>query len=207
MGVCRTVIVLVRFSRATMSHHDTFDLIDVAEYPRRGPKQFWRRIVLRCRMPSGSKRSKPRQAVSDSEYRALSDFRQSIHDYLDFSDRAARLAGLEPRQYQLLLAIKGLPDGTEPTVGTLAARLRVRHHSAVELIDRAESNGYVRRERSGDGRYVLVQLTALGLRHLERAVAERLEELQSAGPELVTALRRLLRSNDRPRASSKKSRR
>ena len=135
-----------------------------------------------------------RKLVRDSDYRALSDFRQNIHDYLDFSDHAAKAAGIEPRQYQLMLAIKGLPVEMEPAVGTLAARLRVRHHSAVELIDRAERNGFVARERSANGRYVLVQLTAKGAQTLERAVAARLEELQSAGPVLVNALRRLLHS-------------
>jgi len=160
-------------------------------------------IVLRYRMASQANRSHPKRTVKDSDYRALSDFRQSIHDYLDFSDHAARAAGLEPRQYQLMLAIKGLPRDVEPAVGILATRLRVRHHSAVELIDRAEANGYVKRERSANGRYVLVQMTAKGLHTLEQAVAARLEELQSAGPVLVDSLRRLLRSNRRTRAGKK----
>jgi DNA-binding MarR family transcriptional regulator len=159
--------------------------------------------VLRYRAMGETKNSKRRRTVKDSEYRALSDFRQNIYDYLDFSDQAAKGAGLEPRQYQLLLAIKGLPPDIEPTVGTLAARLRVRHHSAVELIDRAGQNGFVARERSADGRYVLVQLTTKGLRHLEAAVAERLEELQSAGPVLVAALRRLLHPKSRSRTTGK----
>lgn len=150
-------------------------------------------LVLRYRVPSKIKRSRQRQLVKESEYQALSEFRKSIHDYLDFSDRAAKAAGLEPRQYQLMLAIRGLPPDVEPAVGTLAAHLKVRHHSAVELIDRAERNGYVKRERSANGRYVLVQLTSQGTNTLERAVAERLKELQSAGPALVDALRRLLR--------------
>jgi DNA-binding MarR family transcriptional regulator len=151
------------------------------------------------------KSGKHRQIVKDSEYRALSDFRQNIHDYLDFSDRTAKAAGIEPRQYQLLLAIKGLPTEVEPSVGALAERLRVRHHSAVELIDRAGRNGFVERERSANGRLVLVKLTAEGNRVLERAVAERLEELQSAGPVLVDALRRLLRSKDSFRGKRNKS--
>jgi DNA-binding MarR family transcriptional regulator len=145
-------------------------------------------------MTAKPRTSGQRQLVRDSDYRALSDFRQNIHDYLDFSDRAAKVAGIEPRQYQLMLAIKGLPAEMEPAVGILAARLRVRHHSAVELIDRAERNGLVSRERSANGRYVLVQLTSKGAQTLERAVAARLEELQSAGPILVNALRRLLHS-------------
>jgi DNA-binding MarR family transcriptional regulator len=156
-------------------------------------------------MAKEGKSGKHRQIVQDSEYRALSDFRQSIHDYLDFSDRTAKAAGIEPRQYQLMLAIKGLPTEVEPSVGALAERLRVRHHSAVELIDRVGRNGFVKRERSGNGRLVLVKLTSEGNRVLELAVAERLEELQSAGPVLVDALRRLLRSKDSFRGKRNKS--
>jgi DNA-binding MarR family transcriptional regulator len=151
-------------------------------------------------MATRHKTSRRRQ-VRDSDYRALSEFRQNIHDYLDFSDHAAKAAGLEPRQYQLMLAIRGLAREIEPTVGTLATRLRVRHHSAVELIDRTERNGFVARARSASGRHVLVQLTPKGSETLEQAVAARLEELQSAGPVLVTALRRLLRT----RTSSRRS--
>lgn len=154
-------------------------------------------------MISKRKPTKQRRIVKDTEYRALSEFRQSIHDYLDFSDRAAKAAGIEPRQYQLMLAIKGLPGEVEPSVGMLAQYLRVRHHSAVELINRAGQNGFVERERSANGRYVLVKLTEEGNRVLEQAVAERLKELQSAGPVLVDALRRLLRSNEKSKERRK----
>jgi DNA-binding MarR family transcriptional regulator len=150
-----------------------------------------------------SKSSKRQQRVKDSEYRALSDFRQSIHDYLDFSDRTAKAAGIEPRQYQLMLAIKGLPGEVESSVGALARHLRIRHHSAVELIDRAGRNGFVERQRSASGTHVLVKLTSEGNRVLERAVSARLEELQSAGPVLVIALRRLLRSKGESKGSRK----
>jgi len=53
-------------------------------------------------------------------------------------DAVARAAGLEPQQYMLLLALRGLPAGVEATIRTLADRLALRHHSAVELIDRLE---------------------------------------------------------------------
>jgi DNA-binding MarR family transcriptional regulator len=102
-----------------------------------------------------------------------------------------------------MLAIKGLPSEVEPSVGMLAQYLRVRHHSAVELINRAGQNGFVERERSANGRYVLVKLTEEGNRVLEQAVAERLKELQSAGPKLVDALRRLLRSNEKSKERRK----
>ena len=137
---------------------------------------------------------KPVKEVQDIEYRALAEFRYHIRRYLDFSEQAAKRAGLEPKQYQLLLAIKGLPEDLEPTVGSLAQQLHTRHHSTVELINRAENNGLVERSRSGS--YVLVQLTKRGERLLSRVVEQRLQELRVAGPTLVNALQQLI-TNDR----------
>src|ERR1051326_5620696 len=133
-----------------------------------------------------TERKATQKVSSDSRYRALAEFRYHIRHYLEFSDQAAKAAGLEPKQYQLLLALRGLPDGVTPTVSVLAERLRIRHHSAVELVDRAERNGLVKRARSGN--YVLVELTKKGERILSRAVDERLQELRVAGPVLVKAL-------------------
>jgi DNA-binding MarR family transcriptional regulator len=134
-------------------------------------------------------RTLARTADKNSDYRALAEFRYHIHRYLDFSDQAAKAAGLEPKQYQLLLAIKGLPEGVSPTVGILAERLHTRHHSTVELVNRAEANKLVERTRAGS--YVLVHLTKRGERVLERAVEKRLKQLRIAGPILVDALQQL----------------
>jgi DNA-binding MarR family transcriptional regulator len=131
--------------------------------------------------------------AQESDYRALAEFRHHIGRYLDFSDQAAKAAGIEPRQYQLLLAIRGLPGDIEPTVGALAHHLRSRHHSTVELINRAEVNDFVRRSRAGTR--VLVRLTGKGERVLTSAVEQRLEELRVAGPVLVKALRQLINTN------------
>jgi len=131
--------------------------------------------------------------VKDSDYRALAEFRFHIRRYLDFSDQAAKAAGIEPKQYQLLLAIKGLSEDAEPAVGALAEQLRLRHHSTVELINRAETNDLVKRSRSGT--HVLVRLTRKGERVLARAVDERLQELRVAGPVLVAALQQLINTN------------
>jgi DNA-binding MarR family transcriptional regulator len=130
-----------------------------------------------------------KRKATQSDYRALAEFRYHIGQYLDFSDQAAKAAGIEPRQYQLLLAIRGLPGDIEPTVGALAHQLRSRHHSTVELINRAEANDFVRRSRAGTR--VLVRLTSKGERVLTQAVEQRLEELRVAGPVLVKALRQL----------------
>jgi DNA-binding MarR family transcriptional regulator len=132
-------------------------------------------------------------AIQEKDYRALAEFRYHIRRYLDFSDQAAKRAGIEPKQYQLLLAIKGLPENIEPTVGGLAKQLQTRHHSTVELVNRAERNGFIERSRSGS--YVYVHLTKKGERILERVVQKRLEELRTAGPVLVDALQRLIKDN------------
>ena len=101
--------------------------------------------------------------VTITDYRALAEFRYQIRRYLAFGDEAAEAAGLRPRQYQLLLALKGLPDGTEATITNLAERLGIRHHSTVELVDRLERRGLVERERSDVHRsFVFVRITKTG---------------------------------------------
>ena len=149
-------------------------------------------------MPKQAAHSK--RIVTDSDYRALAEFRYHIDRYLDFSDQAAKAAGLEPKQYRLLLVIKGLPESLDPTVGALAERLHIRHHSAVELVNRAEENKLVERTRSGS--FVFVRLTKQGQRVLERAVKERLEQLHVAGPILVNTLQQL-NSNRTPKGKRK----
>src|SRR5438093_12043160 len=85
--------------------------------------------------------------VTLADYRALAEFRYDVCRYRALSDQAARFAGLHPGQYRFLLMLKGLPDGIEPTVGNLAGRLGLRHHSTVELLDRLEKPGFVYSER------------------------------------------------------------
>jgi DNA-binding MarR family transcriptional regulator len=143
------------------------------------------------------KRAETKTVVKDSDYRSLAQFRHHIRRYLEFSDHAARAAGIEPQQYQLLLALRGLPDNETPTVGGLSKQLRVRHHSTVELVDRAERNGLVTRTRSGS--VVIVGMSRKGERLLERVVAKRLQELRVAGPALVDALRKLIGARTRSR--------
>jgi DNA-binding MarR family transcriptional regulator len=142
-----------------------------------------------------------KRTAKESDYRALAEFRYHIGRYLDFSDQAAKAAGIEPRQYQLLLAIRGLPGSAEPTVGALAQQLRSHHHSTVELINRAEANDLVQRSR--DGTHVLVRLTRKGSRVLTQAVEERLEELRVAGPVLVKALQQLTNNNHNSKGKRK----
>ena len=129
------------------------------------------------------------RAVSVAEYRALAEFRYQIRRFLNISEQAARAAGLEPQQYLLLLALRGLPEGKQATILTLAERLQLRHHSVVGLIDRLEKRGLVRRVRGKeDRRKVLISLTARGEQILGNLARKRLAELRATGPELVRAL-------------------
>src|ERR1700723_2010096 len=129
-----------------------------------------------------------------SDYQALAEFRFQIRKFLRFSELAVRAAGMEPGQYQLMLAIKGIPQEVRPRIRELADRMHIRHHSAVELVNRLEAGGYVRRERAQDDRReVLLALTAKGEKVLAELALHHHDELRSAGPELVTALRRIMR--------------
>lgn len=128
-----------------------------------------------------------------TDYQALSEFRFQIRRFLHFSDGAVAGAGLERGQYQLMLTIKGLPQGTRPRIRDIANRMLIQHHSAVELINRLEAGGYVRRERAEDDRReVLVQLTTKGERVLGELALHHHEELQDAAPALVASLRRVM---------------
>ena len=133
--------------------------------------------------------------ITDGEYHALSELRYLIRRFLQEGDATARLAGLEPQQYLLLLAIRGLEPGQEASIRTLADRLALRHHSTVELIDRMEAHGFVRRTRGReDRRQVLVSLQPRGEKLLEKVVAQRLVELRSHGRALVESIGKLLES-------------
>ncbi len=131
-------------------------------------------------------------SVSDDDYRRLAEFRYQIRRFLAFSTQAARAAGLEPRQHQLLLALKGLPLGTHPTIGEISERLQLHHNTTVELINRLETRGFVqRRQSSEDRRKVLIDITPAGDVVLQELSRHHLSELRSIGPELVHALERL----------------
>ena len=138
-----------------------------------------------------------KRAIYDSEYAALAEFRFRIREFLRGSDSAAEAAGLEPQQYQMLLAIRGLPPHLKASIRELADRLRLRHHSAVGLIDRLEVGGYVRRSRgSRDQRQVWVTLLPKGRRALERVVRQRLHELRGSGHALINALTSILKQSN-----------
>ena len=132
-----------------------------------------------------------------SDYQALAEFRYQIRRFLHFSEQVVKRAGLERGQYQLMLAIKGMPPGVRPRIRELATRMQIRHHSAVELVNRLEAGGFVHRTRAHDDRReVLLALTSKGEKVLGELALHHHDELRSAGPELVGALRRIMRQGN-----------
>ena len=130
---------------------------------------------------------------SQFDYETLAEFRYHIRRFLHFSEDAARAQGLNSQQHQLLLALKGLPAGTKPTVGALAERLQLRHHSTVELLDRLADRGHIARVSDpADRRAVLVRVTARGDAVLRKLTRVHRRELHTAGPLLLATLRKLV---------------
>ncbi|HEY5952635.1 MAG TPA: MarR family transcriptional regulator [Kofleriaceae bacterium] len=134
--------------------------------------------------------------LSLADYRALADFRFQLRRFIAFSESAARVVGVEPRQHQLLLALRGLPENVEPTVQVLAERLVLRHNTVVELLDRLEAEGLIRRGRSPDDRRrAVVAITPRGMELLGKLSASHLDELRSLAPALVGSLNGVLRAS------------
>jgi DNA-binding MarR family transcriptional regulator len=138
-------------------------------------------------------------ASMQPDFKAMAELRYQIRRFLRFSENAARQAGIEPQQHQLLLAIRGLPDGVTPTIGALAERMQLQHHSTVELIDRLVERGFLFRLRATDDRrQVLVKLTHDGEEFLEKLSLHHLQELQSVGPTFVKVLQSLIENSQPP---------
>ncbi len=112
---------------------------------------------MRSTVPARARR------LSEDDYRVLASFRYALRRFLQFSERAAAQLGVTGQQYQALLAVRGFPGRARVTVGELAERMCIQHHSAVGLVDRLAERELVRRAASrGDRRHVFVELTARG---------------------------------------------
>jgi DNA-binding MarR family transcriptional regulator len=134
----------------------------------------------------------PRDLTRD-QYRELAEFRRQIRRFLHFSETTAKEHGVEPQQHQLLLAVHGLPDGVKPTIGEIASRLFIRHHSAVELVNRLEHTGAIaRRPGADDKREVWIRLTPAGRATLRKLALAHRTELERTGPELAATLKSIL---------------
>jgi DNA-binding MarR family transcriptional regulator len=130
--------------------------------------------------------------LNKAQYETLAAFRYELRRFLHFSESAAQTTGITPQRHQVLLAIKGFPGRDQITVGELAERLRLRHHSTVGLIDRLVAEKLVVRKSSlEDRRQVLIQLTGRGEKTLQRLSSLHHEQLKRIGPELSRLLERL----------------
>ncbi len=126
-------------------------------------------------------------------YETQAAFRFALRQFYRFSETTARAVGLTPQQYQGLLAIYGFPGRDYVTIGELAERLQIHHHSAVGLANRLVRNGLVIREPAPrDRRHVFLMLTPKGMDLLRRVSAVNRGELRRRGPEMARLLRRLL---------------
>lgn len=138
--------------------------------------------------------------LAKKDYEALAAFRYMLRKFLHFSEAAAEQEGLTAQHHQALLAIQGFPGRDVVTVGELAERLQLKHHSVVGLADRLVERGLVKRRASQeDRRIVHLSLTARGLAILERLALAHQQELRKLTPQLKVQLRIL--SGSLPRKS------
>lgn len=143
--------------------------------------------------------------ITLAEYQALAEFRYQLRRFMRFSEQAARAAGLEPQQHQLMLVVKGLPMGKIASIGELAERMQLQHHSTVELIDRMVERGLIERHRDASNqRRVLVNLTPLGDELLKKLSLLHRMELRTTKPTLIQALNALKDNEDINRDDSDK---
>jgi len=146
-------------------------------------------------------------AASPVDYETLAELRYQIRRFMRRREEAARAAGIEPQQYLLLLQLKGLDGRGATTIGALAERLQLRHHSVVELVDRLVERDMVTRRRDGsDRREVSVALRPSGEAVLRKLALYSMEELRTEGPELLRVLRRLMPGRGRARREQRTAR-
>lgn len=143
--------------------------------------------------------------LTSADYESLAELRYQIRRFLHFSEQASRAAGIEPRQHQLMLALKGLPRNLRPRIQELAERLQIRHHSTVELVNRLAAGGYVRRHRGDeDSREVWLSLTPKGEKLLTQLSLHHQAELRLRGPALIAALRNVIQPKRRRTSPAKR---
>jgi DNA-binding MarR family transcriptional regulator len=135
-------------------------------------------------------------SIKQSDYETLASFRHSLRRFLSFSEAAAHSIGITPQQHQALLSVRGSPKGERVTIRLLAEHLQIRHHSAVELVNRLEAANLAARAHSEqDQRLVYIELTEHGTKLLENLSTVHKEELRNLVPQLKELLR--LFSDDR----------
>ena len=138
----------------------------------------------------------PEHPAEQSLYQSLAEFRHQLRLFLAVSEEAAHHAGLQPQQHQLLLAVAGATAEHSPSIGFAAERLGLKHNTLVELVDRSEAEGLLRRKVDPqDRRRVRLEVTARGRSVLARLSQVHLQELNSRAPHLIQALQNVLQTD------------
>ncbi len=156
-------------------------------------------IVSQSRTTPARTRSSVQNVMSNGvginveQFRKLAEFRFQLRKFLQFSHAVAEHCGLRHQQYQLLQCVYGMPPELDPTIANVAARMLLKHNSAVELVDRTIEQGLLRRcPDPTDHRRILLRVTTQGERILASLADYHMQELEQAGPELIRSLRRVL---------------
>lgn len=138
-------------------------------------------------------RRKQSEKLDVGHLRRLAEFRYRLRCFLHVSQSAAEEMGLRNQQYQLLQCVGAMPEGVPPTIANVAARMLLKHNSAVELVDRSVEQGLLRRSGdTADHRRILLRVTRQGERILASLAEFHTRELEQSGPELVRALKHIL---------------
>lgn len=156
------------------------------------------RVAARPGRPVVRRRAASVPELDLAQLQRLAEFRFQLRRFLHFSNVAAEQAGLRNQQYQMLQCVGGMPDDMAPTIANVAARMLLKHNSAVELVDRAIDQGLLRRSTDPfDHRRILLRVTSEGERLLASLAEFHMQELEQSGPELVRALHRVLNGGSR----------
>lgn len=149
------------------------------------------------------------RGILHPNYKLMAEFRYQIRRFLRFSEDTARAGGLEPQQYQFMLALKGLTADVRPRVGEIAERLQIQHHSTVELVDRLARRGLIKRRRSdSDRREVILELTPRGDKVVQELALRHWAEYREMAPDLIVSLKKVIRqtqTDDGPRPGKGKA--
>jgi DNA-binding MarR family transcriptional regulator len=152
-------------------------------------------------------KAKHPRSLQEAEYVALAEFRYQLRRFLRHMEDEVREFGVNPQQYQVVLAVKGLPRDDVPTISRLAERMQLNHNSMVELVDRCEERDLLKRVRSGkDRRQVTLAITPEGEALLRRLGSAAHQELRNIGPMLVESVLRLIQDGRASKAARARAR-
>src|SRR5581483_6434948 len=174
-------------------HRDTISQYDISCYDKYMETAEIHGAISLARHGQRHDPAKEPPPLTRAQMRRLAEFRFQLRKFLHFSSLAAGAAGIRAQQYQLLQCIWGMPEELDPTIANVAARMLLKHNSAVELVDRTIEQGLLRRcPDPTDHRRILLRVTTQGERILASLADYHMQELEQAGPELIRSLRRVL---------------